>query len=121
MFVIIASLVLGLAPNLALFITGLVILALGTGCASLIRTLLSFYVDPEHRSRLFGIVGMIEIIGSIYARPMLAALFSLGMKLGGQWIGLPYYSVTVLFAAITVLFVFVRVPRKPGDPSCAEE
>lgn len=119
-FIILGSLVLGLAPSLAMFITGLVIFALGTGCGSLIRTMLSLYVDPEHRSRLFGIVSMVEIIGSIYARPMLAALFSLGMKLGGPWIGFPFYGVTVLFAIIAVLFIFVRVPQKSDDPSSAE-
>lgn len=119
-FIILGSLILGLAPSLALFITGLVLFALGTGCSSLIRTLLSLYVDPEHRSRLFGIVSMVEIIGSIYARPMLAALFSLGMKLGGQLIGFPYFGVTVLFTVTAVLFTFVRVPQKPGDPSSAD-
>lgn len=115
LFVVIASLILGLAPTLPVFIFGLVILALGTGFVSLIRTLMSLYVDPEHRSRLFGIISMIEIIGSIYARPMLAELFSMGMKMGGQWIGLPYYGVMALFAVTTILFVFVRVPKKAGD------
>lgn len=119
--VIIACLLLGLAPNLTTFISGLVIFALGSGCGSFIRTLLSLYVDPEHRARLFGIISMVEIIGSIYTRPMLAELFSLGMKLGGQWIGLPYYGVAVLFAMTTVLIAFVRVPEKAGDTGSTEE
>lgn len=131
--VVAAALVLGLAPTLAVFLSGLALLALGTGCGSLIRTLLSLYVDPAHRSRLFGLVAMVEIVGDIYARPMLAALFSLGMKLsrgdqgwGEVWwlLGLPYYGVAALFAATTVLFVFVRVPPKDpvavGPSSCAD-
>lgn len=118
--IVLASFVLGIAPSLSLFIVGLVIMALGTGFSSLIRTLVSLYVDPEHRSRLFGIVSMVEIIANIYSWPMLAGLFSLGMKLGGQWIGLPYYGVTALSVITTILFLFVKVPHKVEDPSSVE-
>ncbi|MCJ1303248.1 hypothetical protein MMC08_006056 [Hypocenomyce scalaris] len=109
---VVAALVLGLAPTLSGFVFGLVLLALGSCCVSLTRSLMSLYVDPVHRSRLFGLVGMIEVVGSIYAQPMLAGLFSLGMKLGGGWIGLPYYGLMLLVAVTTALLLFVKVPKK---------
>ena len=118
---IVAALALGLAPTLPGFIFGLVLVALGSGCSSLTRSLMSLYVDPLHRSRLFGLVGMVEVVGAIYAQPMLAGLFSLGMKLGGGWIGLPYYGLTVLMAVTTVLILFVGVPKKADDPPAAPE
>lgn len=116
-----AALVLGLAPTLPGFVVGLALLAIGSGCSSLLRSLMSLYVDPQHRSRLFGLVGMVEIVGTICAQPMLAGLFSLGMQLGGGWIGLPYFGLTVLVTMVTALLLFVRVPRKVEDQLVAAE
>lgn len=115
-----AALVLGLAPTLPAFIFGLVILSLGSGTFSLVRSLMSLYVDPIHRSRLFGLIGMVEIVGQIYAQPMLAELFSLGMRLGGKWIGLPYFGLSVLVAAATALLLFVRVSPKAKAQAATE-
>lgn len=120
-----AALLLGLAPTLAGFVLGLAVLATGAGCASLLRSLMSLYVDPVHRSRLFGLAGMVEIVGTIYAQPMLAGLFSLGMRLGGGWIGLPYFGLAVLVAVMVTLLLFVRVPKEvegqPVSSSAGEE
>lgn len=112
---------LGLASTLPGFIFGLVIMGLGSGFNSLTRSLMSLYVDPEHRSRLFSLVGMMEVIGSVYAQPMLAGLFTLGMKLGGGWIGLPYYVLSILVAATASLLLFVRVPKEVRDSSITQE
>ncbi|KAI0837195.1 MFS general substrate transporter [Hypoxylon sp. FL0890] len=110
-FLVVGILVLGLAPALAVFVLGLLLMALGSGFGSLSKSLMSLYVDPEHRSRLFSIVGMVEVVGSVYAQPMLAGLFALGMELGSGWIGLPYYVLTVLVAATGSLLFFVKVPK----------
>lgn len=113
-----AALLLGLAPTLAAFVFGLFILSLGTGLFSIVRSLMSLYVDPVHRSRLFGLVGMVEIVGQIYAQPMLAELFKIGMRLGGEWIGLPYFVLSVLVAVVTGLLLFVKVsPKVQSQPA----
>ncbi|KAI1465416.1 MFS general substrate transporter [Daldinia caldariorum] len=104
--------VLGLAPTLAGFVFGLVLMALGSGFNSMTRSLMSLYVNPEHRSRLFSLVAMVEVVGSVYAQPLLAALFALGMRLGGGWIGLPYYGLSVLIAFAAALLHFVKVPNE---------
>lgn len=118
---VVAALVLGLAPTLLAFVFGLVILSLGSGTFSLVRSLMSFYVDPIHRSRLFGLVGMVEILGQIYAQPMLAELFSLGMGFGGEWIGLPYFGLSVLVTLATGLLFFVRVSPKAKTQQATTE
>lgn len=112
---------LGLAPNLPSFDCGLLLLAVGSGYSSLARSLMSLYVDSSSRSRLFCIVGMTDVIGSIYSQPMLAGLFSWGMKLGGCWIGLPYWSLTFLLVPATVLLLFVRVPTKDVNQPASQE
>ncbi|OTB04419.1 hypothetical protein M426DRAFT_320782 [Hypoxylon sp. CI-4A] len=105
-------LALGLAPTLPGFVFGLMLMALGSSFNSLTRSLMSLYVDPEHRSRLFSLVGMTEVIGSVYAQPLLAGLFALGMRLGGGWIGLPYYGLSVLIVITSTLLYFVKIPKE---------
>ncbi|KAI1119138.1 hypothetical protein F5Y14DRAFT_446349 [Nemania sp. NC0429] len=73
----------GLAPTLAGFVLGLLLMAVGSGFGSLSKSLMSIYVDPAHRSRLFSLVGMVEVLGSVFSQPLLAGLFSLGLRCGG--------------------------------------
>lgn len=120
--ILLGFLVLAIAPSLWMFIFGLLIMALGSASTSLTRSLMSLYVDPEHRSRLFSMVGMTETIGSMYGPPMLAGLFSLGMRLGGAWIGLPYLGISGLIALVIVALLFVRVPKQREEsPRSYEE
>ncbi|CAN8101424.1 unnamed protein product [Discula destructiva] len=116
-----AAVAMGVAPTLSAFLFGLVLLALGSALFSFINSLMSLYVDPKHRSRLFGLVGMVQILGQIYAQPMLAELFALGMKLGGEWIGLPYFGLALLLALVTGLLLFVRVSPKMKRADSLEE
>jgi MFS family permease len=102
---------LGSAPTLAYFIFALLVLALGSGYSSFARALMSSHVDPEHRSRLFTLVGMLETAGTMYSGPLLAGLFSLGMRKGGQWIGLPYLVLAGFAAMALVVMAFVRLPK----------
>ncbi|KAI1209185.1 MFS general substrate transporter [Annulohypoxylon truncatum] len=117
----IGILILGLSPNLASFIIGLLLMALAASFNSLTRSLMTLYVDPEHRSRLFSLVGMVEVVSSVYAQPFLATLFALGMRFGGGWIGLPYCGVSVLVAITGSLLYFVRVPKEAKDSSSTRE
>ncbi|KAI1436866.1 major facilitator superfamily domain-containing protein [Xylaria sp. CBS 124048] len=109
------SLTLGLSMTLGGFVFGLFLMALGSGFGSLSKSLMSIYVDPAHWSRLFSIVGMIEMVGSIFSLPLLAGLFTLGLEWHGVWIGLPYLGLAVLIAVTGSLLIFVRVPRQDGD------
>lgn len=56
-FLIIGSLALAIAPSLPGFIFGLILMALGSAYSSLARSFMSLFVDPEHTSRLFTLVG----------------------------------------------------------------
>ncbi|OTA92366.1 hypothetical protein M434DRAFT_325362 [Hypoxylon sp. CO27-5] len=120
-FLIVGVLVLGLSPILSGFVFGLLLMALGSSFGSLNKSLMSLYVDPEHRSRLFSLVGMVEVVGSVYAQPMLAVLFALGMELGGGWIGLPYYVLSIIVALTGSLLFFVKVPDEARDLSTPHE
>ncbi|KAK8009017.1 Major facilitator superfamily transporter [Apiospora marii] len=118
---VLGFLLMGAAPSLASFVFGLFVLSLGSGFNSLTRSLMSLYVDPEHRSRLFSLVGMAEVAGAMYGPPMLAGLFALGMRLGGAWIGLPYWGMACLCLVVIGSLTFVRVPRDRGEAAAASE
>ncbi|KAI0109038.1 major facilitator superfamily domain-containing protein [Nemania sp. FL0031] len=107
----IGALTLGLSPTLGGFVFGLLLMAIGSGFGSLSKSLMSIYVDPAHRSRLFSLVGMVEVLGSVFSQPLLAGLFSVGLKLHGGWIGLPYLGLATLIALSGFLMLFVRIPR----------
>ncbi|KAI0856976.1 major facilitator superfamily domain-containing protein [Xylaria cubensis] len=111
------ALTLGLSPTLGGFIFGLLLMAVGSGFGSLSKSLMSIYVDPAHRSRLYSLVGMIEVLGSVFSQPLLAGLFSLGLRWHGGWIGLPYLGLAVLIALAGSLLLFVRIPRTDSAAS----
>ncbi|RDL36304.1 uncharacterized protein BP5553_05656 [Venustampulla echinocandica] len=110
-FVLLGFFTMAATPSLAVFILGLLALAIGSGYSSLVHSLMSLYVDPLHQSRLFSLVGMLEVAGNLYGSPMLAGLFTLGIRLGGGGIGLPYYGLAVLAALCIGVMSFVKVPK----------
>ncbi|KAI1298242.1 major facilitator superfamily domain-containing protein [Xylaria venustula] len=105
------ALTLGISPTLGGFVFGLILMAIGSGFSSLSKSLMSIYVDPQHRSRLFSLVNMVEVLGSVFSQPLLAGLFSLGLRWHGAWIGLPYLGLAALIAISGTLLLFVRIPR----------
>ncbi|KAH8195566.1 hypothetical protein TruAng_010266 [Truncatella angustata] len=110
--VVLGTFVMSVSPSLPVFVCGLFVLALGSGAGSYIPSTLAFYIDKEHRTRMFSLVGIVQVMGSLYAEPMLAGLFTLGMRIGGIWIGLPYLGVAVLCGVAFLLLRFVRLPRE---------
>lgn len=110
--------ILAVSPSLPVFVVGLIVMSLGSGSASFIKSIATFHVDPEHRSRLFTLMALVEMASSIWATPALAGLFTLGMRLGGEWIGLPYLGVSFTCLIMLILAIFVQTPA--GD-RCDEE
>ncbi|OTA66072.1 MFS general substrate transporter [Hypoxylon sp. EC38] len=113
--------ILGISPSLPVFIAGLIVMSLGSGSASFIKSIAASHVDAEHRSRLFAVMSLVEIASNIYAMPALAGLFTLGMRLGREWIGLPYIGVSLTCLAMLILSLFFQVPvTKSNDEESSE-
>ncbi|XXH01344.1 hypothetical protein Hte_007702 [Hypoxylon texense] len=102
--------ILAVSPSLPVFVVGLIVMSLGSGSASFIKSIATFHVDPEHRSRLFTLMALVEMASNIWATPALAGLFTLGMRLGGEWIGLPYLGVSFTCLVMLLLTLFVQTP-----------
>ncbi|VUC27397.1 unnamed protein product [Clonostachys rosea] len=110
-FLLVGLIAVGLARDLVSFMFGLVILVLGSGYASLLKSLMSLYADAKHRSRLFSLIGMVEVLARVYSDPALAGLYSFGLHHGGGWIGAPYFGVALLIAACLALLSFIKLPQ----------
>ncbi|KAI1258694.1 major facilitator superfamily domain-containing protein [Xylariaceae sp. FL1019] len=121
LFGLFGTFILGVSPSLEGFMFGLIVLSLGGAADAYIRSVATLYIAPEQRSRLFTILGLVTIASDLWISPGLAALFSLGMKLGGTWIGLPYFGVSAICLVMVVLSVFIRLPgptHETNSPAC---
>ncbi|KAF6811789.1 major facilitator superfamily transporter [Colletotrichum sojae] len=117
---LIGSLVMSASPTVGSFIFGLAILSLGTGWGSYVKSISTVFVDAAHRTRLYSIMSLVEMVGQTYAEPMLAGLFSLGMRMGGLWIGLPYLGVAGFCALALMLLLIVRLPDQESKRTAEE-
>ncbi|PBP21250.1 hypothetical protein BUE80_DR007861 [Diplocarpon rosae] len=96
-------------PTLSVVFIGLIVAALGDGLAPLSRALIPAFVDPQHTSRIYTLVGMVESLGTIVAGPSLAYFFTKGMQWEGLWLGLPYFWLACLSGLVVVAFGFVEL------------
>ena len=97
LFMAIAYAVIGMAPNVALMIVGLLIETLSTGFPSTLRAIATALIDEADRGRVFSVLAISETLSIMMAYPVTAALFNIGIeKGGGSWLGLPYDVLSVL-------------------------
>ncbi|KAE9378165.1 MFS general substrate transporter [Stipitochalara longipes BDJ] len=95
-FLVIGALLIGLSPTIVGTIIGHVVFTLGTGTNALTRSLITSLVDQEHVGRLYAAIGVVEVCGSLVASPTLAALYTLGLRLQGPWVGLPFLVLALI-------------------------
>ncbi|KAI0468726.1 major facilitator superfamily domain-containing protein [Xylaria cf. heliscus] len=110
---IVGTFILGLSLSLPVFIFGLAILAFGASGESFLKSIATLYVTTKQRSRLFTILGLAMIASDVWISPALAALFSLGMRLGGVWTGLPYFGLSGVCVLMFCLALFLDLPSSP--------
>ncbi|KAI1358457.1 major facilitator superfamily domain-containing protein [Xylaria arbuscula] len=106
----IGTFILGVSGSIPGFIFGLIILAFGVSSEGYLKRIATLYVTAEQRTRLFTILGLSAIASDLWLSPVLAALFSLGMRLGGIWIGLPYLGISVLCVVMFLASLFLKLP-----------
>lgn len=108
------ALVQALGGSAAVFLSGMVVATLGSAAGTLARAVVTEFVDPSVTSRLYAVLGIVDMAGgALIGGPALAWLFSTGMKHGGLMRGLPWFYISVLCAAALGTVMLVREPRKP--------
>ncbi|KAG4434583.1 hypothetical protein IFR05_009939 [Cadophora sp. M221] len=96
-------------PTVPVVFFGIVVATLGDGLAPLSRSLLTAYIDPQHTSRMYTLVGIVEALGSMYAGPALAGFFTVGMRWKGLWLGLPYFWLAFQCSLVAFGLCFVNL------------
>lgn len=107
-------LVFGLSPTLLSATAGMGISALGSGSFFLIRSLLTPLVPAHNVARLYSLISVVDTLGAMLGAPLLAGLFNWGLRVGGYGVGMPFYFLGMVCAAITVLLCVVGL-RKGED------
>ncbi|KAK3940612.1 major facilitator superfamily domain-containing protein [Diplogelasinospora grovesii] len=109
---VIACLLIAFAVNGYLLSAGLVWFALGSGLTSLIRSLLNALVEEHHVGTVNTLVGFMEMVGLMGAGPLLAESLSIGLNMGGLWIGLPFITAGLFFRISTLIMWTFRLPER---------
>lgn len=104
----------GFAPNVPFAAVTLVIASLGQGAAFLFRSFLTSLLPRNRIASTYSFITIIETLGSMFGSPFLAQLLKDGLRLGGGWIGLPFYFVGLVSGVITLLLLFMGL-RKGED------
>jgi hypothetical protein len=122
---VLGALLIASSGTIGLTIFGLVVQTLGTGYSSFARSLITTLVDQQQVGRLFAAISVVETLGSLVAGPSLNALYSVGLKKGGSWIGLPFYCLALIcfMAGVGVwsFGILTRKQRQRQEMSFGEE
>jgi len=94
---LLGALLVACSGTVGLTIFGLIVWTLGAGTSSFTRSLITTLVDQQHVGRLYAAISILETLGALIAGPSMNALYSIGLKKGGSWIGLPFYCMAVIF------------------------
>lgn len=103
-------------------LTALAFYTLGLGLPSAVQSFATAYVSPAHVSILYVAFGMANTLGSLIAAPLLALTFSLGLRLGGNWMGLPFWVSGLLYVAVgACVWSILRIKVKKSGAEEAVE
>ncbi|MCJ1351791.1 MAG: hypothetical protein MMC33_001775 [Icmadophila ericetorum] len=104
-FQVLGYLAQGLAPNVPLLALGLLLTALAAGGGACRRALMTSYVHKDQVARLYTCVTVLDIIVAALTGPIVAAIFSGGLKKGGGvWLGTPWIGISAILAVMGICY-----------------
>lgn len=111
----------GLAPVISILMLGFFVHTLGSGTAALVRSLMAGLVKPTEVARLFTVMSMLQTVSILLASPLVATLYQAGLKMGGNWVGLPFLVGGTLFAVATAAIWVLRLDRGEAKSGGVED
>lgn len=105
----VGSLVISVAPVVALAALGIVIFALGYGFGPAARSLVTTFCHQDEAGLLYSALAIMQSVGGLVAGPLLTVTFRWGLRLGQEWTGIPFAAVAGLFACGSLAISLVRL------------
>jgi hypothetical protein len=96
-FAAIGSLVMGTSHSPPGVFVGVTIALLGSGFGPFMLSLLTTMVQKNETAFLYMCLTVSGTTGALAGTPLLQVALAKGIKLGGEWIGLPFYLAVVLY------------------------
>ena len=107
----IGSFAIGFSPTFVSMICAVAIYTLGCGFNAVCLSLISAFVDPKYSARLYSVISLIIMMGTLIGGPLLAGLFNLGLNLGSSaWAGLPFFGSRVVHTFVLLSVWLIRLP-----------
>nr|POE90637.1 efflux pump ustt [Quercus suber] len=120
-FVVVGWTLIGLAPTIPIVILGMIAASLGYGALILIRSFVTTLVPAHHIARLYSVITIVDTLGSMFGAALLADLFQQGLKVGGIWIGAPFFFVGLMSLTFLILMMIVRLRQDEVEASIEGE
>lgn len=115
----IGTLCLGSAPIIGIAITGIVLLALGSGQDSLLRSMATDLAPRSEISIVYSAITMLRAIGGSISGPIYAGLYAAGIR--NEVLGLPFLVAGGFFVIALALCVAITSAKAEGGGTVAEE
>lgn len=103
----VGALCVGLSPTVSLLIASLTIYGLGSGYEFAMRAMLA-QVAGDRVATVYTTMSFMESAGDLIASPSLAYVYQVGLRWGGGWIGLPFFTLAGLFGVAAAIVWLVR-------------
>lgn len=123
LFNVLGCVIVGLAFNIPIVVIGTVIMSFGSGFIVSCMSLVSSLVPGGKSSSLYTVIGLMQSVGILISGPIIAAIFKVGLNMGGIWIGMPYIVVAGTYGLTFVILGFVTLDGREnrGDTESVYE
>ncbi|KAK6832008.1 hypothetical protein RU639_002659 [Aspergillus parasiticus] len=102
------SLLLGIGVSIPVAIIGVILMSTGGGLQSALRSLVTIVISPDDISVVYSIFTILHALSTSLVGPIYSGAFTLGLKFGTEYTGLPFIVASTLAGLSLPLFLFVR-------------
>lgn len=88
---------------------------LGSGFSSATRSFLTSLVSSHETAQLYTIFSVVAALGVLLGSRLLPLALAYGIELGGWMIGLPFFTMALMYAVCTVLVLSIPFERRHDE------